>query len=360
MNVMVNADNRFDPYSGLLRSFVLREFALQQAFTKGELLDALTEAILATGQVRFGPKPSPESQVKIREIVQKYIGFGRPIPFLLPWGSEKPDGGGIDIAELSALKTLICLQERIRRVYEPGAEFVIRLEDVSAPHLFYERMEAAKREAELYCTGFAATVAIIGADKFITPFLESSRVNVEDFNHMADLILPHMEQHVINPEEPSPLETLQRFGWKGQLAPATIDYYMGLYEKLYPRATLGDKTHRVARYFSGVCARKYLDLMGNKPEWGNDFLELSFVPAAPGFDPNRLMKRVFYRTMPSGITSNHIAPWRAKGYVRICGENTVKPALASFNEKLDYNKAEIVLEKDGRRQVIRADYVVME
>ena len=124
--------NPEDPYTGLITQFLVREFPGVITPNSSVLLDVLTDAIVGSKQVRYGPRPNPESLVAIRKVISLSLTSGQPIPFLIPWGSRKPKlGANIDVAEISALKTLVCLNNRVKAHYEPGVQMNVRLEDTS-------------------------------------------------------------------------------------------------------------------------------------------------------------------------------------------------------------------------------------
>jgi hypothetical protein len=347
-----------DPYDGHIRQFLISNFPNVTGASTGDILDLLTEAIVATGQIRYGPRPSPESLVSIREVISYWINRQHPIPFLVPWGSEKPDGSGVDIAELMALKTLKCLQDRVHRHYVPGVRFVIRLEDVSAPHLFFDRPDQARKDAALYTDGFDNLVTILGLRSFITPFKESSKVSESAFNEMADSIVPIMEQHIMFPTDMGVTERVVRTGWSPS-SEETISHYLKLYTSLYPDAPASMRVHRLARYFAGALARIKLGITGKDAAWEGMNLELSFSGPVPGIPADRAKRRLLYRTMPSSITANHIPAWRAKGYL-CCNEESTSAKLSSFRDPPSaLNTHDVVLHGNGISQMVQADYRVV-
>lgn len=95
-----------DPYSSLIATAIAREFPSQCVPSALQLVDLISSEIFGTKQQRYGPKPSPEVQVAIRDIIRDRVRLELPIPFLVPWGSEKPNGGGPDLAEICALKVM--------------------------------------------------------------------------------------------------------------------------------------------------------------------------------------------------------------------------------------------------------------
>ena len=350
--------NREEPYAEAIATFVKQEFPVFVSPQDQALLDLLTDAILATGKVRLGPKPSPESQVAIRQIITYWTARNEPIPFLVAWGSEKPDGSGVDMAEVLAYKTLACLQHRVRLYYEPGVTINIRVEDASAPHLFFDRKEQARTDAAVYTSGFVNLAGVLGVADFINVRPESTMTTEEQFNAEADYILPAMANHVAFPENETYRAALLPFGWKTPLSNATIGFYLDRYEKLYPDKSPEDQRYILARYFAGALARHSLKITGVNPDWQGKFLELAFTAPTPGIGADRALRRVYYRTVPSNITSNHLPAWRGKGYLRINGE--VSAALASYNSlPVGLNPNVITLSNGVVSQNVQADYVVI-
>jgi len=351
-----------DPYSQLIANAVAREFPTQCVANNLVLVDRITNEILGTKQQRYGPKPSPESLVQIRDVIRHWTALELPIPFVVPWGSEKPDGGGIDLAEMWAMKMLRCLDHRIRSHYREGAVFHIRVEDVSAPHLFYDRADQAREDARYYSNAFEALLAILEMGPVIQSVRESRFCTEERFNSEADSLLSIMEGYVEIPGSDWSAAQLADRGWKGNLSEETKMFYLRQFEKLYPYDNEQKRVHRLARYFAGSLARKRLGLTGVSPAWNGIYLDLSFMASAPGTEAS-FGRRVYYRTLPCSVTSNHMPPWRSKGYILIDGDDEAKPKLASFNEPQEYNKNTVTLVNEalvhGLKSVtVQADYIV--
>jgi hypothetical protein len=356
MEIHCQAD---DAYSDAIRLYLMREFPALVTPDKADLVELLTDAIVATGQVRNGPKPSPETLVNLRGKILVYSSDARPLPFVAVWGSEKPDWSGIDIAELGALKTLKCLNERVQKHYPPGVAINIRLEDASAPHLFFDNKEQARQGAQLYCTALEKLNHILETDHFIRPIRESSLTTEEKFNAEADKYLPAFNAVVSYPDNPDNQKQIQSYGWRGGWNRAQVEAVVsGTYLKLYPEADRKQREHRLARCLAATLARVKLGLTAANSDWNEwGWMTLSFVNPTPT-DRSRT-DRIFYKTMPSSITSNHIPPWRAKGYLKVKGEE-IHASLTNFHEPQDYNRHTLTLERGAVSQILQADYVVLD
>jgi hypothetical protein len=249
--------NQDDPFNTILKQFVIKEFPNNFLTGSSDLIDLISDELISTKCLRYGPKPSPESQVAIRNIIRHYTPTNQPIPFLIPWGSEKPDGSGVDIAEISALKTIYNLNERVKHHYHPGFIFNIRIEDVSAPHLFNEDMQKARDNAELYSSGLVNLIKVFGLDHIIKGIRESTLIDEPTFNSTADSIIPYMEKYLIALFENDMVsaelafDNLQSQGWKGAISKDTRQYYMDRYTKLYPGMSDINKIKNFADIFQG-------------------------------------------------------------------------------------------------------------
>lgn len=352
-----------DPFSSLFVSRIAADFPGSVTTTKEGLLDLVTNEIFGTNSVRLGPKPKVEHQVTIRQIITHYMNAGKPIPFMIPWGSEKPDGSGIDLAEVSALKMLKCLHTRVSAHYQPGLQFNIRMEDASAPHLFFWRAEQARQEAKRYVDGFCKLISLLEIP-FVVPRPESMLISEEAFNKEADSVLEVMEGYVnavVAGATPaaSLTQKLADLGWKGALTKETADGYLYQYEKGYPDKTAAEKLHILARYFSAALSRHRLGIRGDLTEWEGKFLDLSFVQPPRGMD-DVFPRRVYYRTVPTSMTTNHVPAWRGKGFFKVSDSgDDACIKLASFNHLPDgLIKHELKLCTSTEELTVNADYLL--
>lgn len=244
--------------------------------------------------------------------------------------------------------------------YSPGLVFRLRLDDASAPHLFFDNMEQARANAVYYCERFEAMVDILELDPLglvVQTIRESSLVSEEKFNQDADYIVPVMEAYLNFKGDIHARERLAEMGWRGPISAETCNFYMNQYKKLYPMDTFEKSIHRLARYLSGSLARKRLNVDASDPAWLGQYIELAFFTSPPGV-VSRFGRRVYYRTLPCSLTSNHMAPWRAKGYMLIEGDDDAVPKLASFNEPQDYNPNTVTLINGEKSVIVQADYVL--
>src|SRR5436190_389180 len=347
-----------DPYFRLIAQSIAREFPTNFHGHAIDVVEVLTAEILGTKQQRHGPRPSPESLVAIRNVIRNNVREERPIPFLVPWGSLKPNWTSIDLAELWALKMLQCLRGRVAAHYPPGVVFNLRVEDASAPNIFFDKQEQTRIASNIYSDDFEQLIKVLELHEMIVPVRETSIVTETFFTAEAEHILPFMLSYLSLPDEAGTAFTrLQELGWRGTIPPLMKQFYLELYVRLYPDDTDDQKLYRLARYLSGSLARKRLGMSGVPQRWDLGHIELSFMPIVPGTE-QFFGRRVYYRTLPSAITRNHIPPWRAKGFVVITGEDEVRQRLASFNEPQEYNPNTVTLVNGDKEVTVQADYIV--
>lgn len=347
-----------DAYASSAINFALASFPHSISKDSSQILEGVSAAIFATNRIRYGAMPPPESQVAIREVIRHYIERGEPIPFLSPWGSEKPNGTGIDIAELCAIKTLMCLNARVSEFYKPGIFVNVRVEDVEAPHLFYDRMQQARDEAKLYTDGLVNLVSALGLS-FIRITPNSTLVDEGTFNSLADSIVPAVERHLEDVSDMRKFRELHMEGWDKPVAQETVEFYMGGYQRLYPDRSVEVHRHILARYLSGALARFKLGITGALKEWNGKFLEVYFGKTPPGLAASRYARRLHYRTVPSCFTEQHNAPWRSKGYLAIDNNGKATPKLSTFKEQRNYNHFALRFCDGDKRIIVQSDYILL-
>lgn len=151
---------------------------------------------------------------------------------------------------------------------------------------------------------------------------------------------------------------LDALGWKGGIALETAQHYLAQYTKIYPDKTIDERIHILSRYYAAALARRRLKIRGDAPEWEGNFLDLSFASTPPGTE-GYFNRRVTYRTMPSDLTSQHIPPWRAKGYLIMPDGENASPKLASFHDPLPYNHHSVTLYGNNGISVdVQTDYLI--
>jgi hypothetical protein len=350
-------------YRDQIRQFFQSEFPNSAVKSSGDTLELLTEAILASGQIRLGPRPGVESLFEIRKHLKAVIDSNEPVRFLMPWGSEKPvDLQTVDVAEIVAMKTLACLQGRVESIYRPGISIRIRIEDATAPNLYFNDRPRARLNAQVYTDSLIDLIHTLEVQHFITPVPETQMTSEDAFEREFEQVYPTLLDYVkasegVHDSERTVMKqysALKELGWMGTIADDQRTHYRDTYRKLYGSSD-NEATELFARYLAQSLVRKRINILGNG-DW-TDYLGLSFVRSVPGEPLGRTNRRIYYRTMPANVSSNHIPPWRAKGYL-VVNENGVRPRLASWQEQKDYVPNVVRLSNGEHNVNVRADYEV--
>lgn len=340
----------------LVDRFLLNELPGATVANNESLVDVVATLFMGTRTIRLAGTPSPESQVMIREVIRSAISQGRPIPVLSTSGPKKNNSGQVDLAEFSAIQTLVCLQERVTKYYKPGMDFRIRLEDTTG--IFLEQVDAAY-DMQQYCSEFARLCAILEsrlqpAESFVHAWKESS--NKEGSDKMLMLACDNVSafQYAIATGNQ---KLVEEAGWRGGVTPEWRKFLEDRYLRLFPSWTVDDREHLAAKYLSMTLARHLTHMLGNDPDWDIDgkHLELNFAPPSPGAPT--ASTRVFYRTMSTKQTKYHIPFWRGKGFFRLT-DGTLRMGLiagSDHSHKFQAGTLEIASSTDTLR--IAADFL---
>jgi hypothetical protein len=325
--------------------------------------EAVYRELIGTKQTRFGPLPQPEILVELRRVILQAVATKKPIPVLVPWGSEKPDGSSIDVAELVAIKTLVCLNARVRRHYGPGMQFRLRVEDLTALHLFNYRQEAAREEAWRYSGDLVKLVNAIDTRKCIYVFRESEHAGLVDLLEQVAPIEQAISDYLFLHEFDGSAEAineasshLRKIGWVGGIPAVQREHYLSQYRKNYPHMADRARVEMLARYLAEAAVRPRLGLTGAAPDWG-EHIKLAFHGSVPGYVGHYTLQ---YRAMPQYYTSRHMAPWRAKGYLRITAAGEVTAKMMGFRDLEEIRllqPATILLHDDVQSVSVKADFL---
>lgn len=350
-DLRVTVEDTGNPYQSSIASFLAREFHASTG-TTDSILEAVTNEFVGSGQIRFGPVPSPESIVAIRSVISKCVEANLPIPILCPWGSRKPNNTGVDIAELSALKTLSCLGKRIQAHYPPGICIRMRIEDIGGYYLFADEGPIVRHATKTYMEGLLRLIHVLDV-KFVKPVPESTLMDEDVYNEVADkaqqILLQYISETDVrgldSHQDLASWQQLEQMGWKGSIPLEQRAYYRERYERLYPGRERSEYTKMLAIYLAGSHARYHLRGTGIDESWGKDsHLQISFCPPVPGMPASMSNRTIHYRTLPEKMARTHLAPWRARGYLRISGDQ-IAVKISSWNEHLDLQPSTITLHR---------------
>lgn len=329
---------------------------------KEDLIECLVGIFVSTNIIRYGPAPNKESLETIAVAISNCVKKKIPIPILCPWGSKKPKNyESIDIAELMALHMLHMLHTQVKAYYEPGIMVNLRIDDVSGYHLFFDQ-EGSEASSVRYVNDLLLLIKILDYD-FINPITESIFVDKHTFFEFAENVkisfLDYLSstdqnefQHIDSLDS---WNRLKQLGWSGHIPFEMRNFFKQQYSVMYQGISETKKQELLSRYFAGTVARMHFKATAKDPSWKNNFLQLNFLPAAPGTPFNLISNRLSYRTVPENFGRTHIPPWRAKGFLEIRSD-TIKPKVTSwFNTEITYVPSLLTIERDRDSICIKAD-----
>lgn len=352
------------PYGSLICNYFQSEFPQVARPSKSQLVDILTDIIVGDKNLRQGAMPSPEILVNIRSVIREAVDKRLSIPVLIPWGGRKTEGKyNLDIAEVSAIKQVVNVDQAVKAFYEPGLQVNINVEDIGAMWLYRDE-DAVYGDVREYTADFYNMVMIVRGSSNINPIAESSLGTVSEYFNLSteysQLLYPVLLQLQAGADLFSITEfrKLEQKGWVGDLSKEQRDYYIGRYIHLYG-VTEAKAMQMLADYFAGAKARYDLKMKAIPVSDVKGYIKGSFTHPIPS-GPNQLFgTTVDWRTIPTNKARTHIAPWRGKGYLKI-NRNEITPKLMSFtDEKMgQLESASVELLEANFRAVIQTDYLI--
>jgi len=333
----------------LVERFLVEELPHTNAHSKDLVVDILTDILVSTGRIRLAAKPNPESLVMIRDIIRWAVGENKPIPILVPSGPKKPGlGGALDVAELSAMRILDCLDRQVRKFHEPGVDVRIRLEDETG--IYLEGPEAFN-DISSYCWAMVLLAKIINPIA-LHPFMETE-ISVGKMQDMA-LELQDLFFGVLIGSKP--IEDLHAAGWKGPLS-ETLRYELDQrFKRVFPGLDESGRRMHSAKYLANTLARAKLGLDGRDEKWSpKGAVFISFTP--PSADAPTVSTRMHYRTVPKNHSKLHLPYWRAKGMLKVCGGD-VTYCVRHWGGKYETIPGTIELVREKYQILIQADVLI--
>ena len=359
-------------YAEIICKYFIEQFPRIANISKTELLEILTDILVGTKETRYGPVPKPEQLVIIRDTIAKSISLNAPIPILIPWGGIKGDmKSSIDVAEVAAIRQLVHLDEQVKKFHAPGTHIHVRIEDLGARWLW--RIDNIEDNIEKYSTDIKKLILMLRGDSSIETLRESYLMKAgsyfsisEGYSEIIESVIEHRlaypNQDIIQSEE---FKKLQASGWKGGLPDEQIAYYIDRYKELYPDLTMEHYVLKAADYLGGAKARYDLNGRGEPISSVESYLQLTFVPPIPGAPVSLFGNTVYHRTVPLSQARSHIAPWRAKGYLKVNGKTGLtKTKIVSWKDELLQSlipsQVEFIDEKENSSVIVQADYLIEE
>lgn len=295
-------------YSNIICKYFQQSFPKVAKISNSNLLEILTTILIGTKDTRYGSLPSIESQFTIRKTIMDAIEMKLPIPMLFPWGGRKMDPKlSIDIAEVSAIKQMLYLDETSQKFHEPGLLMNIAIEDTGARWLYN-----SEDGIQQYSSDMSKLVTILKGDSKMHAILESNLMDTKDYfrrsAELADLlyiVITALENGSNNLSQLPAWHKLNEIGWKGEIPKEQRHYYLERYERLYPGRDKSEYIQMLANYFGGSKARYEMHGRGEPKTRIGSYIGGSFTSPIPGAPPSLFNKNLYYRTIPESYGRTH-------------------------------------------------------
>ncbi|OGY93947.1 MAG: hypothetical protein A2406_03525 [Candidatus Komeilibacteria bacterium RIFOXYC1_FULL_37_11] len=361
-DLLIQIEGLNDSQAEDVASFFRNEFP-QKPITNSSQIEAVLNELVGTRQTRVGPIPNDDSQEVLRKIISYYISINQPIPILVPTAPKKPViNEGVDIAELSAIKTMACLHKRVLAHYKPGLSYTVRLEDVTGWYLENDTINT-KQSILTYMQQFETLIKLFSYDSFIHTLRESTITTGDIFfntassleTYFAELIKASDYAEISDSKVKIPVELL-RYGWKGSLPKKQLNFYRARCKKMYPEADNEMINQLLAKYFSSLLTHSILGISGVNPDW-NGYIKLAFTPPVPDTPSSLVLNKIYYRTIPLNLHRHNVTFWRARGFFKIKNKTT-KPALANWTEELNLKPCQTTISRGYINITLPTNYLL--
>ena len=221
-------------------------------------------------------------------------------------------------------------------------------------------------DMDRYIHDFESLISILEY-KFIHIYRESEHINATQFISVAERYTKLFKAYILEsnglPENEwkdlASYHTLVKASWKGLISAEQREMYRTKYEKLYPDLNHLDKTVLMCKYFAASLARKILDMSGFIT---NDHLEFAFMPSTLGKANYIHPTRFYYRPIEYKNSKRSIPFWRAKGFLKIHEDNTVRISSVTWNEaaQMDFHKGKLLVTRDNLQVEVTCDYILCD
>jgi len=350
-------------YYDVISRYFQSSFPTIAAIKGKDILEVLTQILVGSKDLRYGSMPSPENLVTIRKTILRSVEMGHSIPVLVPWGGRKMNKHlHLDVAEVFGLKQLLRVDECIRKVYAPGLQIRVRIEDINAKWLYKE-----ETGIEEYSDGMQCLINMLKGDTKIIGVRESEMMDEERYMELAteyaELLNAMITMQIAYPkletEDISAYQELLSRGWKGTIPKEQREYYIERYKKMYPGLEAPEYTARLADYFAGSKVRYDLNGRGEPKTDVGSFIQINFAHQVPGAPEGIFNNTLYYRTIPGNMSRTHIAPWRSKGYLQMVEEQVTPKLVFPGTEIRDLETSYVTLVNENDEDdkvIVRADY----
>ena len=155
-----------------------------------DLARAAAEAMLAAGRARAIPGTIDGNRLVLEDRIAQCIRRNIPIPSEMLWSPKKHWVVGaesnVDLAELTALNTLLAVHNAVRAIYPRGLAFTLHAEDLEFE--FMEGAECELKEARnRYIGGLRRTIRALELDDLFTVVRMSEKAT--DHQELCGVVL---------------------------------------------------------------------------------------------------------------------------------------------------------------------------
>jgi hypothetical protein len=277
----------------------------------------------------------------------------------------------VDVAELTALNTLLSVHNHVRVIHHPGLTFTFHVEDVEFE--FMEGFESELTDARnRYINGLKRIVRALGLDDVFAFVRMSDRAadvqerrdwvaQMEENYRALEAYWYESEKNGISRGENCPsYHVLRRLGWYGSIPEEMRNHYLRRLTAVQERPR-AEKVSMILRNFAGILLHHQKNLLTTRSEVAP--IKFSFIPPAPGAPAELLRGRIDLRFVSRKICSRVGAagPWSTKGYFRQRGGRII-PTFGSWHQPAEPHSRLIngylTLTRDDREAAVRADVLV--
>lgn len=358
------------PYGDVICKHFVRNLPTILPGRNTDIINILTDLVIGSKQLRYGPLPSPERLVNIRNVIRDAVAKQLPIPILVPWGGRKARAGNsLDVAEISGIQRIMEVNETVKQFHKPGMLIRLRIEDINANWLYRDESDAAE-EIDTYSSAVYNLIDEM-TDLNFSPIKETQMIQSSDlyFNRatqLSEMILDYLVASESMPEQYwhtlAEFKILEIEGWQGLIPREQREYYYARYMGLDPDITLPEAMKKLADYFAGSKARHEMNATGKPKTSVDGFIQANFAHPVPGAPEGLFSTTIYWRTIPFSDGRTQIAPWRAKGYLLI-NKDAVTTKIMSWNDPKisELEPATVIITGDNNMKIkVQADYLTQD
>ena len=335
---------------------------------------AAAEAMVGAGRVRPTPGAIDRNQSIIEDKIGECIRRNIPIPGEMLWSPKKHWVTGadsdVDLAELTALNTLVAVHNNVRAIYHPGLTFTLHAEDLE-----FEFMEGAESDLKAsrnrYIGGLRRTIRALGLEDVFAVVRISEKARdreevrawlcqmEENYRVLEAYWYESEEKGIAGHEGYASFRALRRLGWHGAIPQEMRNHYLRRLTSVRDEP-MGDKVSMILRNFAGILLHHQKHLLNTGSEVSP--VKFSFIPPAPGAPPQLANGRIDLRFVARSTCSlvGSAGPWSTKGYFRR-RHGRVLPTFASWRSPtLPGSRlidGHVTLTRDDQTVGVRADFL---